>query len=168
MRFWLVRGCVLAVLNAAAQTALSSVAVYHPSELTLLRPLALGVLAGVGVLWGACDTWFVRLDRGIGWIKAAILAGLLAGVLGVVGKGVFVDATGAWALGDALTGGAAFTALLVIVPAGAGLLLGRLLGTRHTEEQQARPPARPHTTSHRTTASRRAHSRRDDRSGPLE
>lgn len=130
MRFWLVRGCVLAVVNAAAQTGLSAVAVHHPTGLALLRPLTLGVLAGIGVLWGALDTWFDRLDRGVNWVKAAILAGLLAGVLGVIGKAAFVDATGAWALGDALTGGAAFTALLVVIPAGVGLLLGRLLGPR--------------------------------------
>jgi hypothetical protein len=136
MRFWLVRGCVLAVLNAAAQTGLSAVAVYHPAELALLRPLALGLLAGVGVLWGALDTWFDRLDRGVNWVKAAILAGLLAGVLGVVGKSAFVDATGTWALGEALTGGAAFTALLVLVPAGVGLLLGRLLGPRRTSSRR--------------------------------
>jgi hypothetical protein len=46
-------------------------------------------------------------------------------VLGVIGRSVFVDQTGVSELGSALTGGAAFTALLVFVPAGIGLLAGK-------------------------------------------
>jgi hypothetical protein len=48
----------------------------------------------------------------------------------VLGQGVFVDDTGVESLGAAITGGAAFTALLVLVPAGIGLALGRLARPR--------------------------------------
>ncbi len=140
----------MAVLHATAQTLLAAAAVYHASALGIQRPLAIGLLAGAGVLWGALDTWFRRLDRGIIWVKAAILAGLLAGVLGVVGQAAFVDQTGVSALGGALTGGAAFTALLVLLPAGLGLLLGKLLDPRAVAEpQRPAPPAPPVRKSRR-------------------
>lgn len=145
MRTWLLRGCVFAVLNAVAQTGIAAVAVYHAGTLTWLRPLALGLLAGIGVLWGAVDTWFRRLDRGVNWVKAAVLAGLLAGVLAVIGRAAFVDETGIWALEDALTGGAAFTALLVLIPAGLGLLLGLLLEPHAAADHPLRGRNAPRT-----------------------
>ena len=120
----------MALVTAVAQTVLATVKVYHPDSMTLLEPLTLGLLAGVGVLWGAVDTWYRRVDRGIVWLKASILAGLLSGLLGVIGQAAFVDQTGISALGPALSGGAAFTALLVLIPAGLGLLLGNLLEPR--------------------------------------
>lgn len=147
MRTWLVRGSVFAVLNAVAQTGLAAVTVYHADTLTWLRPLTLGVLAGAGVLWGAVDAWFRRLDRGINWVKAAVLAGLLAGVLAVIGRAAFVDETGTWALQDALTGGAAFTALLVLIPAGLGLLLGLLLEPHTAAEDRRKKPATARSTA---------------------
>jgi hypothetical protein len=56
---------------------------------------------------------------------ACLIAGWGAAVLGVIGKSVFVDQTGVAELGGALTGGAAFTALLVLIPAAIGLAAGR-------------------------------------------
>jgi hypothetical protein len=41
---------------------------------------------------------------------------------------VFVDQPGVSALGGALTGGAAFSALLVLIPAGLGLFVGGRIG----------------------------------------
>jgi hypothetical protein len=52
-------------------------------------------------------------------------------VLSLVGKSIFVDQTGVADLGAALTGGAAFTALLVLVPAGVGMLAGRWISRSH-------------------------------------
>src|SRR5699024_3254700 len=81
----------------------------------------------------------------------------LAGILGVVGRGLFVDQTGVAALGEALTGGAAFLALLVIVPAGIGMFVGsRIIGAARPaapEEEDTKPP-KPRTT-HRSSGRRR-------------
>jgi hypothetical protein len=125
MRTWLLRGGVLAVVHAAAQTIMAGFAVHDPTGQSTLAAIVLGVLAGVAAVWGAVDTWRGVPDRGMAWLYAALIAGWGAGVLGVVGRAVFVDQTGVSELGTALTGGAAFTALLVLVPAAIGLLVGK-------------------------------------------
>lgn len=152
----------MAVLNAAAQTALAVVRVYHPGSMTFLESLALGLLTGIGVLWGAIDTWYRRANRGIVWLKASILAGLVAGLLGVVGQAAFVDQTGVSALGPALSGGAAFTALLVLLPVGLGLLLGNLLEPRN---QNSRTPIAEAPVGTRVSGLR-SQPRKEDRSTP--
>jgi hypothetical protein len=81
-------------------------------------------------VWAAADTWLDLPERGKVWLIAAFVAGWGAGVLAVLGKALFVDRTGTSELGSALTGGAAFTALAVLVPAGLGLLVGRFVGRR--------------------------------------
>jgi hypothetical protein len=71
------------------------------------------------------DTWRAVPRPEVVWLISALVAGWGAGVLGVIGRAIFVDQTGVSELGSALTGGAAFTALLVFVPAGVGLLAGK-------------------------------------------
>ena len=126
MRAWLVRGLVLAVVHAAVQTAEAWVRAGDPTAIGWLRPTALGVLVGVAVLWAGIDAWRGRDGLGLVWFKSALVAGPVGGVLGVIGQGVFVDDTGVEALPVAITGGAAFIALLVLVPAGVGLLIAKI------------------------------------------
>lgn len=114
----------MAVLHAAAAVALAKIAVFQPGDTTFARAAALALLVGAAALWGALDGWTSRPDSGRTWFIAGLVAGPLAGVLSVIGKAVLVDQTGTGELGAALTGGAAFTALLVIVPAAVGLLVG--------------------------------------------
>ena len=125
MRIWLLRGAVLAVVHAAAETVRADFGVHHPTSRTLFEAIVLGVLVGVAAVWGVVDTWRDVPERGKVWVIAALIAGWGAAVLGVIGKSIFVDQTGVADLGSALTGGAAFTALLVLVPACVGLLAGR-------------------------------------------
>ena len=125
MRTWLLRGLVLAVVHAGAQTIMAGYEVNHPTSKGTLAALVLGGLVGVAAVWGVVDTWRSVQGREIAWLLAALLAGWGAGVLGVIGRSAFVDQTGTSELGSALTGGAAFTALLVLVPAGIGLLVGK-------------------------------------------
>jgi hypothetical protein len=128
MQRWLVRGLVMAVVNGAAQTLLGAIEAAHPTSDGVVEPITVAVLAGIALCWGAVDGWLRKPARGMVWFYAALIGGLLAGVLGVIGKAAFVDATGVWALGSALTGGAAFTALLILIPAELGLVVGgRLL-----------------------------------------
>ena len=122
---WLLRGGVLAVVHAAAETARADFGVTHPTSRTLFEAIMLGVLVGVAAVWGAVDTWRDVPERGRVWLIACLIAGWGAAILGVVGKSIFVDQTGVADLGGALTGGAAFTALLVLVPACIGFLAGR-------------------------------------------
>ncbi len=114
----------MAVLHAAAAVALAKIAVFHPTDVTPMTVTSLAVLVGAAALWSALDAW-LGVDRpGRTWFLAALVAGPVSGVLDVLGRGMFVDETGVGALGAALTGGAAFTALLVLVPAGLGVLVG--------------------------------------------
>ncbi|MCG3755950.1 B-4DMT family transporter [Amycolatopsis sp. Poz14] len=121
---WLTRGLVMAVVHAAAMTLLAKWSVFHPTGQTLFTSLAIAVLVGVAALWSAIDGWCGLRDRGRAWFIASLVAGVCSGILYVIGRAIFVDQTGVSELGAALTGGAAFSALLVLVPAGLGLFVG--------------------------------------------
>jgi hypothetical protein len=146
MRSWLVRGCVMAVVYAVVETLLVGVQVKHPDTSSVLEPLLLALLVGVSGAWAGIDGWLRRPHRGMNWFYAGLIGGVLAGVLSVIGRASFVDQTGAWALGSALTGDAAFVALLIMLPAGLGVFVGgRLRPARGvaSDEDDGRRPLRP-------------------------
>lgn len=138
MQRWLVRGLVMAVVNGAAQTALGAIEAGHPTSDHVAEPITVAVLAGIALCWGAIDGWLRKPGRGMVWFYASLLGGVVAGVLGVVGKAAFVDATGVWALAGALTGGAAFTALLILIPSSLGVLVGGKLLQPQAKSTQGR------------------------------
>jgi hypothetical protein len=138
MRTWLLRGAVLAVVHAAAETVRTDFGVHNPTSRTLFEAVVLGVLVGIAAVWGATDTWREVPDRGRVWLIAALVAGWGGAVLGVAGKSIFVDQSGMADLGAAVTGGAAFTALLVLVPAAVGMVAGRWISrTNRTDDAEA-------------------------------
>jgi hypothetical protein len=149
MRPWLTRGCVMAVLYAAAETLLAAVQVNDPNSGSVLDPIVLAVLVGVSGLWAGVDGWLRKPRRGMNWFYGGLIGGVLAGLLSVIAKALFVDQTGVWALGPALTGDAAFIALLIMVPAGLGIAVGGRL-----------TPPDP-------SVSRRVQGRRPERSEPV-
>jgi hypothetical protein len=124
MQPWLVRGVAMAVVYAATETVLAEVQVNHPTSGSVLDPILLALLVGASGLWAGIDGWLRRPRRGMTWFYSALIGGLLAGVLSVIARGVFVDQTGVWALAPALTGDAAFIALLIMLPAGLGIAVG--------------------------------------------
>ncbi|RKT56410.1 B-4DMT family transporter [Saccharothrix australiensis] len=127
MRGWLPRGLWTGVLHGGVQVGTGAVAVHSPGGSAAARYAALGLVVVVGVVWGALDSRRGLDEGGLVWFSAALVAGPVAGVVGVLGRSLLVDRTGVEALGPALTGGAAFTALLVLVAAGPGLALGRVV-----------------------------------------
>ncbi|AIG77880.1 MULTISPECIES: B-4DMT family transporter [Amycolatopsis] len=136
----------MALLHGAAVTVLAKYEVFNPTDKTLVTSLALAVLVGAAAGWGAVDAWQGKPERGKNWFIAALIAGPVSGVLYVIGRAVFVDQTGASELGGALTGGAAFSALLVLIPAGIGLFVGgRITRTGDDEDQPAseKPAGKP-------------------------
>ncbi|HVW41495.1 MAG TPA: B-4DMT family transporter [Amycolatopsis sp.] len=133
MRPWLTRALGMALVHAVADTALAKAAVYEPTGLTTPRIIAIALLVGVAALWSAADAMLGRPDLGRTWLIASLIAGPVSGVLYVVGRAVFVDSGGAGELWTAITGGAAFTALLILIPAGLGMVVGARI----------KPPARP-------------------------
>ncbi|MFF0144266.1 hypothetical protein ATK36_0143 [Amycolatopsis sulphurea] len=140
---WLTRGLVMAVVHAVAMTLLAKWSVFHPTDQTVPTSLTLAVLVGVAALRSAVDGWLGKPDRGRAWFIAGLVAGVVSGILYVVGRAVFVDETGVSELKSALTGGAAFTALLVLLPAGVGLFVGSRIRRpdRTADEDRARVPA---------------------------
>ncbi|MEU3622617.1 hypothetical protein BS329_25015 [Amycolatopsis coloradensis] len=128
----------MALLHGVAVTVLAKYEVFNPTDKTLVTSLALAVLVGAAAGWSAVDAWRDKPERGKNWFIAALIAGPVSGVLYVIGRAVFVDQTGASELGGALTGGAAFSALLVLIPAGLGLFVGGLIG-RKAPEEEAQP-----------------------------
>jgi hypothetical protein len=122
----------MAVVHAVAEILRADFGVQHPTSRTLFEALTLGVLVGVAAVWGAVDKWRGVEDAGRAWLIACLVAGWGAAILGVIGKSIFVDQSGVADLGGALTGGAAFTALLVIVPAAIGLGAGNWIRTTRT------------------------------------
>jgi hypothetical protein len=114
----------MAVVHAAAETVRADFGVEHPTSRTLFEAIVLGVLVGVAAVWGAVDKWHGVEDAGRAWLIASLVAGWGAAILSVIAKSIFVDQTGVAELGGALTGGAAFTALLVLIPAAIGLGAG--------------------------------------------
>ncbi|WP_177228706.1 B-4DMT family transporter [Amycolatopsis sacchari] len=146
MRPWLTRGLGMAVLHGIADTALAKAAVYHPTGLLTVRIVVIALLVGAAALWGALDAWLRREDAGRTWLLASLVAGWGSGVLYVIGRGILVDQAGTAELRPALTGGAAFTALLVLIPAGLGLLVGARLNKPQPEEaepEEERPSPTP-------------------------
>lgn len=131
----------MAVLHAVADTALAKATVYNPTGLLTTKIVVIALLVGAAALWGALDAWLGRRDSGRTWVIASLFAGLASGVLYVIGRGIFVDMSGSQELWPALTGGAAFTALLVLVPAGLGLLFGGRI--TKPEPGAAQAPAAP-------------------------
>ncbi|WP_156051014.1 hypothetical protein [Allokutzneria albata] len=117
MRTWMTRGLALGALHAVAQVVVASVRVHSPESLTMPRTVALAVLVLAAAVWAFLDRDHTN------WLLASVVTGLVAGLLGVVGQALLVDATELSSLGVALTGGAAFTALLVLVPATIGKAL---------------------------------------------
>ncbi|WP_367137699.1 hypothetical protein [Saccharothrix sp. HUAS TT1] len=126
MRAWLVRGFWLGLLHGGVQTGTSAVSVHSPEAAAPTRYIAIGLVVVVGLLWGALDAWRQLEGRGLAWFAAGLLAGPVAGVVGVAGRSA-VDQTGLESLGPALTGGAAFTALLVMATGAVGMGIGNAL-----------------------------------------
>ncbi|WP_176439881.1 B-4DMT family transporter [Haloechinothrix alba] len=148
---WLLRALVLAAVHAAASVSLAKVAVFRPTDTTVLTSVTFAVLIGIAAGWAAVDGWLRRPGRGRTWLVAAVLTAVLAGFLDVAGRALLVDQTGVSALGDALTSGAAFVALLVLLPAGLGLFVGGRLT----------PPDGAGTRSADTAGDTRAHTGTD-------
>jgi hypothetical protein len=133
MRPWLLRGLGMGLLHAVADTALAKESVYVPTGLLTTQIVVIALLVGAAALWSAIDAWLRRDELGRTWLIAALVAGPVSGVLYVIGRAAFVDQTGVSELWPALTGGAAVTALLVLIPAGLGMVAGHRLTAPHRD-----------------------------------
>lgn len=155
MPAWLSRALVLAVLHAIGAVVLAQLKLSGVGSPTVLTWITFALLIGVSLLWGSIDGWRRLPQPAQTWFVAGIVGGLVSGVLNVAGRALFVDQTGASALGVQLTSGAAFTALLIIVPAVLGVLVGSRLDAPPGAEPPAQPPA-PSPDARRSSEKARA------------
>ncbi|MGZ4588616.1 MAG: B-4DMT family transporter [Mycobacteriaceae bacterium] len=135
MRQWLVRAGLMVVVHVAVRTALGYAALSWPTSSQLQRNAGLVVVLAVALLWSGVDALREnpddedRDDLTLRWLKVAVLAGPVAGLVGWSVEGLFIDSVGTSQLAGDVIGGGAFTALLIFVPAILGLLFGRLART---------------------------------------
>lgn len=126
MPSWLTRGLVMAVLHAAGFVVLTKL-LNEGADRIVLTSVIIALLVGVALMWGSVDGWLRRDTPVVTWVIAGVAAGPLGGLLNVIGRGLLVDETGVADLWPQLSVGAAFTALLIMVPAGVGVLVGSRL-----------------------------------------
>ncbi|MFC7450278.1 B-4DMT family transporter [Rhodococcus daqingensis] len=139
MNSWLLRGLGMASVHVVTRVVLGLAVTQWPLHGSSLRWLSLALVVLAALLWGGLDgirDARTAVDEESGadltmmWLKAAAVAGLLAGAVTWL-IGVITDI----ALGDntlffELTSGAAFTVLLVFLPAMLAVAVGRFLVRR--------------------------------------
>lgn len=176
MPAWLTRALVMAVLHAAGAVIVAELKLAGPTNPAIATWIAFALLIGVSLLWASIDGWLRRPEPVQTWLIAAVVGGLVAGVLNVIGRALFVDQTGASALGVQLTSGAAFTALLIAVPALLGVFVGSRLDppdrrpadeptAAKTEAEPEKPRPRATRESSARARDRRARHRAQGRPG---
>lgn len=123
------------LVHVAARTALGFAALSWPTSGQLQRIIGVVVVVVIAALWAGLDSLREnpdddeRDDLMQRWLKAAVLAGPVAGLVGWAIEGLFIDSIGTSALAGNIIGGGAFTALLIFVPAMIGVAFGRLART---------------------------------------
>ncbi|WP_068273110.1 B-4DMT family transporter [Aldersonia kunmingensis] len=149
MNAWVVRGLVLAVVNVAVRALLGFGIGQWPMQGTPMRLLSLLVVILAAAGWGYVDAKRDRAaypgeDEGADltmlWLKAAILGGLAGGALAWL-----VDMFPSFDLGDnplffELTAGAAWTILLIFVPAMIGIGIGHFIARRAEDKAEESAP----------------------------
>ncbi|MFD6676836.1 B-4DMT family transporter [Rhodococcus zopfii] len=148
MKPWLTRGLGLTLTHVLVRVLLGAALVQWPLQGTVLRWGGLLAVVFVALLWGGIDGIHDRRanpdpDRGADltmlWLKAGAVAGLLGGFLTWLVDAITPIPVGVKSLFFEITSGAAFTVLLVFLPAMLAVTVGRFLVRR----EQAKPVEQP-------------------------
>ncbi|MFC4602700.1 B-4DMT family transporter [Rhodococcus kronopolitis] len=150
MNSWLLRGLGMAFVHVVARVLLGIAVTEWPLHGSSLRWVSLAAVILVAMVWGGIDG--IRDERAypgedegadltMRWLKAGVLAGLVAG-LATWAVGLVSDiALGENSLFFEMTSGAAFTILLVFVPATLAVTIGRLIVRREVNKSGNVPVA---------------------------
>ncbi|ORI12186.1 hypothetical protein BJD99_16985 [Rhodococcus sp. 1163] len=146
MTGWVVRGIGMGLINVGVRILLGLAVAQWPLHGSQLRWLGLAVVLLAVIVWAGIDGIRDRranpdpdygADLTMLWLKAAIVGGLLAGLLAWL-IGLIVDfSLGQNSLFFEMTSGAAFTILLIFIPATISVFLGRLLVGREAKKKLA-------------------------------
>lgn len=153
MNAWLVRGLGMALIHVVIRAALGAAIAQWPLQGSILRWLSLAVVVVIAAIWGGIDGIRDRrdfpeaedgADLTMIWLKAAILGGFVAGAvswilsripkLELTQQGFFFE----------ITSGAAFTILLIFVPAMIAVTVGRFFVSRDQRKKGTAPQFRSH------------------------
>ncbi|TQC46168.1 hypothetical protein EEB14_27615 [Rhodococcus sp. WS4] len=143
MNAWVVRGLGMALIHVFVRVILGVSITQWPLQGSALRWLALLIVVFVALIWAGIDGIRDRrrnpdpedgADLTMLWLKAALLGGIVAGVgswlanlvpnLNVTQNSFFFE----------ITSGAAFTVLLIFVPAMLAVFLGRFFVGRDSKK----------------------------------
>lgn len=150
MTGWVVRGVGMALVHVAARVVLALAVAAAPTRGSMLQMLTLVAVLLVAIVWGALDGIAAgrrgeedATDHTMVWLKASLVAGVGAGFLSWLFTAVANLAVSANSLIFEITAGAAFTVLLVFVPATIAVAIGRWWARRGVDDGPRRRSADP-------------------------
>ncbi len=146
MTGWVVRGIGMGLINVGVRILLGVAVTQWPLHGSQLRWLGLATVLVAVIVWAGLDGVRDRranpdpdhsADLTMVWLKAAALAGLGAGLVTWIVQMVVDFSVGQNSLFFELTSGAAFTILLIFIPATIAAFLGRLLVGKEAKRKLA-------------------------------
>lgn len=147
----------MGLINVGVRILLGAAVAQWPLHGSQLRWIGMAVVLLAVVAWAGLDGIRDRrknpdpeygADLTMLWLKAAVLGGLLAGLLSWL-VGLVVDfSLGQNSLFFELTSGAAFTILVIFVPATISVFIGRLLTSRDAKKKLAASDAEKEKQRH--------------------
>ncbi|MEU5840592.1 B-4DMT family transporter [Rhodococcus sp. NPDC047139] len=146
MKPWLLRGLGLALVHVVVRVLLGAALIQWPLQGSVLRWLGFAVVVIAAFVWAGLDG--IRDHRAhpdsdegedltMRWLAAGAVTGIVGGVLTWLVDAVTPVPVGVTSLFFEVTSGAAFTVLLVFLPAMAAVTLGRFFARRN-ERKAAR------------------------------
>lgn len=150
MTGWVVRGVGMALVHVVARVVLALAVAAAPTSGSMLQILTLIAVILVALVWGGLDGIASGrrgehddTDHTMVWLKASLIAGVGAGFLSWLFTAIANIAVSANTLVFEVTAGAAFTVLLVFVPAVIAVTIGRWWARRGTDDGPRRRSADP-------------------------
>lgn len=146
MKPWLVRGLGLSLVHVIVRALLGVALMQWPLQGSILRWMGLAVVILAAIVWAGIDGVRDRRaypdpddgeDLTMRWLAAGAVTGLVAGFLTWLVDTLTDLPIGVKSLLFELTSGAAFTVLLVFLPAMAAVTAGRFLAGRGQSEPDA-------------------------------
>lgn len=146
MTGWVVRGIGMSLVNIGVRILLGMAVTQWPLNGSQLRWLGIAAVLLIVIVWAGLDGIRDRRsnpdpddssDLTMVWLKAAVFAGLVAGLVSWLLQLIVDFSMGYNTLVFELTSGAAFTILLIFIPATAAVFLGRLLSNRDAKKKLA-------------------------------
>ncbi|MCP2159167.1 hypothetical protein LX12_000331 [Williamsia serinedens] len=146
---WLIRGLPMAAVHIVARVLLGMAIVHSPLNGTWWKTLAVAAVVIIPLIWAGIDGIADARahddpddyeDLTMRWLKAGLLAGVIAGIVGwALANHVFAG-MGKNSFVIELFAGGSFTALLVFIPAMVGASVGRFFVRRQRRREQADEP----------------------------